>query len=195
MGTSLGRINPEFGAWQGPEGLPAPVEAAIRAVAPPILSNNFDGSNILAAVSYTNFGEVDTQGIDIGLNYYFTDDWTFSFSYSWFDFSIKDILADLEPLLLPNSPEHKFSSGLAYSRDRFNTSFSVRWVDEFLWAVGPFRGPVESYTTVDLTANYDLTESWTAGLSLANLFNSQHYEAFGGDLLGIRALFNIVYRW
>ncbi len=195
LGTSLGRINPEFGAWQGPEGLPAPVEAAIRAVAPPILSNNFDGSNILAAVSYTNFGEVDTQGIDIGLNYYFTDDWTFSFSYSWFDFSIKDILADLEPLLLPNSPEHKFSSGLAYSRDRFNTSFSVRWVDEFLWAVGPFRGPVESYTTVDLTANYDLTESWTAGLSLANLFNSKHYEAFGGDLLGIRALFNIVYRW
>ena len=77
IGTPLGRINSDFGPWEGPEGLPAPVEAAIRQ-AVPLLSNNFDGSNILAAVSYTNFGEVDTQGIDFGLNYYFIDDWTFS---------------------------------------------------------------------------------------------------------------------
>ncbi len=63
--------------------------------------------------------------------------------------------------LLIDSPAHKFSAGLAYAKDRFNASFSVRWVDEFLWAVGPFRGPVESYTTVDLSANYNLTTNWT----------------------------------
>ena len=33
----------------------------------PLLSNHYDGSNILAAASYTNFGEVNTQGIDLGV--------------------------------------------------------------------------------------------------------------------------------
>ena len=33
------------------------------------------------------------------------------------------------------------------------------------------------------------------GLNVANLFNNKHYEAFGGDILGVRALFHIVYGW
>ncbi|MFQ5791926.1 MAG: TonB-dependent receptor domain-containing protein, partial [Acidobacteriota bacterium] len=195
LGTSLGRVNPNFGAWQAPSGLPEPVAAAIRAVAPPILSNNIDGSNILAAVSYTNFGQVDTQGIDIGLSYYFVDDWTLSFTYSWFDFEIQEDLPGFESLLLPNSPENKFSVGLAYARDPFDASFGLRWVDDFRWAVGPFQGDVESYATVDATANYDLTENWTVGVNVANLFDDKHWEAFGGDLLERRALGHLLFKW
>jgi iron complex outermembrane receptor protein len=191
VGTPLGRVNPNFGPWEGPEGLPAPAEALIRSLAPPILSNNFDGSNILAAVSYTNFGEVDTQGIDVGLNYYPIEDWTLSFAYSWFDWEAKDAPTGFEFLLLPNTPEHKVSFGLNYAQPLFDFGFNVRWVDEFLWAVGPFRGVVESYTTVDLSANWNINERVTVGANIANLFNNEHWEAFGGDLLARRALVNV----
>jgi iron complex outermembrane receptor protein len=194
IGTPLGRLNEDFGPWEGPEGLPAPIVAAIRQRVP-LLSNNFDGSNIIAAVSYTNFGEVDTQGIDFGLNYYFIDDWNISFAYSWFDFEIVDAEPGFEFLLLPNTPEHKFSTGLTYAHGPFDAGFSLRWVDEFMWGVGPFRGMVESYTTVDLTANYSISDMWNVGVNVSNLFNSKHWEAFGGDLLGRRALAYVLFGW
>ena len=77
LGTPLGRINPNFGPWQPPPGLPPLIATIIRTQVPP-LSNNFDGSNVLVAASFTNFGGVDTQGIDTALNYYVTDAWTLS---------------------------------------------------------------------------------------------------------------------
>ena len=46
----------------------AVVLAALAAF--PSLSNNLDGSPIFAAVSYTNFGQVDTQGVDVSLNHF-----------------------------------------------------------------------------------------------------------------------------
>ena len=195
LGTALGRVNPSFGPWEAPAGLPAPVAAAIRAAAPPILSNNVDGSNILAAASYTNFGQVNTQGVDVGLNYYFPGGWRSAFAYSWFDFAIEDELPGFDTLLLPNSPENMFSLGLGYGRDRLDAGFSLRWVDDFRWGVGPFQGDVESYTTVDVTANYDLTRQVTVGLNIANLFDDNHWESFGGDILRRRALASLKYQW
>ncbi len=188
------RTNPNFGPWEPPGALPPPVVTAIRGLAPPILSNNLDGSNILAAVSYTNFGEVDTQGIEIGLNYYFVDPWRFTFAYSWFDFDSKENPA-FDRLLAPNSPEHTVRTGLGYVTDRWDADFGVRWVDDFLWAVGVFQGPVESYTTVDVSANFRIVEHWKVGTNISNLFDSVHYEAFGGDLLGRRALVYVAVDW
>ena len=194
LGTPLGRINPNFGPWQGPPGLPDAIEAAIRA-AVPLLSNNLDGSNILAAASYTNFGKVDTQGIDIGFNYFFNTEWTASFTYSWFDFKIRDSAPGLDRILLPNSPENKFSFGLGYKQDRWDAAFSFRWVDDFRWGVGPFQGDVESYSVVDLVGNYLITDNWKVGVNVSNLLDNEHWEAFGGDLLGRRALVSVSFLW
>ena len=47
----------------------------------PILSNNLDGSNVLAAVWSANFGKVDTQGVDLGVDYYFWPGWRSAFPY------------------------------------------------------------------------------------------------------------------
>jgi iron complex outermembrane receptor protein len=196
LGTALGRTNPNFGPWEPPEPLPPPIVAAIRGLAPPILSNNFDGANILVARSYSNFGEVDTQGIDIGLNYYFVDPWRFAFSYSWFDFNPQeDIPPGFEPLLAPNTPEHTFRAGLGYIADRWDADFAVRWVDDFRWAVGVFQGDIESYTTVDLNANFRVADHWKVGTNISNLFDNEHYQAFGGDLLRRRALVYVAFDW
>jgi outer membrane receptor protein involved in Fe transport len=54
---------------------------------------------------------------------------------------------------------------------------------------------VESYTTVDLTGNYAINDMWNVGVNVSNLFDSKHWEAFGGDLLGRRALVYVLFGW
>ena len=110
LGTALGRVNPAFGPWQAPVGLPAAVADAIRANVP-LLSNASDGSNVLAAVSYANFGQVRSQGVDVGATYAPAPSWTLSCNYSWFDFAIDQQLPGFSLLLLPNAPTHKWGSG------------------------------------------------------------------------------------
>jgi iron complex outermembrane receptor protein len=195
LGTPLGRINPNFGPWQAPPGLPEAVEAQIRAAAPAILSNNVDGSNILAAASYTNYGEVDTQGIDLAASYALAGGWRGALTYSWFDFSIRNPVPGLDRLVLPNSPGSTVGGSIGYSRGRFEGDFAVRWVDTFRWAVGPFQGDVEAYATADLTASYQLPRGLMVGLNIANLFDDQHWETFGGDILRRRALVTVGYGW
>jgi iron complex outermembrane receptor protein len=194
LGTALGRINPNFGPWEAPAGVPSAVEPVIRSLVP-LLSNNVDGSNILAAVSYTNFGDVDTSGFDLGLSSQFADHWTVNFTYSFFDFDVQMELPGFENLLVPNTPEHKVAGGLAFVTGRWNASISGRWVDEFDWAVGPFVGPVESYTTFDLAGEYGLTEAIDLGVVVTNMFDEEHYQSFGGDLIGRRALGTITFGW
>jgi iron complex outermembrane receptor protein len=195
------RTNPDFAAYQPPANHPAPqaLVGALRANLPPslfaILSNNFDGTPVFVARSYTNFGEVNTQGIDFGINYYFVDDWTFSFAYSWFDFEIQDPDSPIANQLLPNTPENKIAAGVSYAVPKWDFAFDLRWVDDFRWAVGPFQGDVEAYTTADLRGNYYFTERIGVGVNVANVFDNEHWESFGGDLLGSRALVNVVVKW
>ncbi len=197
VGTAVGTTNPNFGPLAGvPAALGAVLNGVVGGAIPgAILTNNFDGSPIIAAVSYTNFGDVDTQGIDIGLNHYFNNQWSLSAGYSWFDFDIKEDLPGFEQLLVPNTPENKLTFGLSYVTSSWDAGISGRWVDDFRWSVGPFQGDVESYTTMDLNANVTINEHISLGLNVANLTDDEHFEAFGGDLLGRRALGNVTFSW
>ena len=199
--TSQGRTNPNFGPYAPPSSLPASVQAtilgALRANLPPtlfpLLSNLPNGQPIVALASYTNFGKVDTQGADIALNYYLNNHWLVDFSYSWFDFKVKE--QAVGDLLLPNSPEHKVNAGLTYTGDKFAGSLKVRWVDGFPWAAGIFAGDVPSYEVVDLGASYRLSQGWEVGLDVSNLLDKKHWESWGGDLLKRRALAHVTFSW
>ena len=146
-------------------------------------------------MSYTNFGQVDTQGIDLGITSHVGHGWQVDFTYSWFDFDVKEDLPGFENLLVPNTPENKISAGVSHVGERWGASLSGRWVEDFDWAVGPFVGVVESYTTVDLSADYLITDQVRVGLNVTNLLDDEHYQSFGGDLLGRRALANVSFRW
>jgi outer membrane receptor protein involved in Fe transport len=61
--------------------------------------------------------------------------------------------------------------------------------------VGPFQRNVEAYTTADARGNYYFNERIGVGVNVANLFDSEHWGSFGGDLLGRRALANVVVKW
>ena len=197
VGTAVGTTNPNFAPIAGlPPAIVAGLNAVVGAAVPgALLSNNLDGSPIIAAVSYTNFGDVDTQGVDIGLNHYFNNEWSLSLGYSWFDFDIKEDLPGFEQLLVPNTPESKFTIGLNYVGSSWDAGISARWVDDFRWAVGPFQGDVESYTTVDLNANFSLNDHIALGVNVANLTDDEHWESFGGDIVGRRALGNVTFSW
>jgi outer membrane receptor protein involved in Fe transport len=195
-----GNINPSFGPYTPPAALPAPVQQILltqlqAALGPTyfLLSNAPDGSPILAAVSYVNFGQVETQGIELGVHHHFSQNWTLDFTYNWFDFDVQQELPD-DPVI-PNTAEHKYSVGLAYVAPKFDASVRYRWVDDFDWNAGVFRGPVPSYDVVNLTANYHFNDSWGIGVDVSNLLDDEHYEAFGGDLLGRRALGFVNYSW
>lgn len=201
---AAGRLNPDFQFYTPPEGLPAPVQTALLqtlqglAGGNPLLgflSNNFDGSPIIALATYTNFGEVDTQGVDLGLTWHISRPWTAQANYSWFDFDIVDTGGLGEDQLQPNAPENSVSLGLTYAADEWDAGFNFRWVDDFAWVVGVFNGRVESYEVVDLTANYQVTDSIKVGLNVANLLDDEHWEAFGGDLLARRALASVEFGW
>jgi iron complex outermembrane receptor protein len=194
LGTALGRVNRSFGPWMTPKGLPEPLADQIRTLVP-LLSNDLNGSNILAVASYANFDVVNVQGFDVGVNHAFLRGWQMAFTYSWFDFDLPKRTPGSEDLLLPNTPPHGFSAGLSYDGSRFGAGIDARWVDNFRWADGFFAGDVPSYTTVDLTAGVPVRRGVSVGLNVANLFNDRHWEAFGGALLGRRALVSLQYDW
>ena len=195
------RTNPSFGAYTPPSALSAGAQATLLAQLQGALganffalTNNLDGSPIIGALSYTNFGSVDTEGADLGLNYYFSDQWNAQFSYSYFDFELENAGAFADQLV-PNTPEHKVSAGFAYTGDLLDFSVSGRWVDEFRWVVGPFQGNVESYETIDVNANYKLSDKFTVGVQIANATDNEHFQSFGGDLIERRALATVAYNW
>ena len=193
LGTSLGRLNPRFGPWEGPSGLPEAVVDQIRTNLP-ILSN-LDGANVLVAASYTNIGDVSVQGLDLAFTYAFPAGWRATTSYSWFDFNPVDQDSATAGLVLPNGPPHTFSVGLAYDRGRIGGTIDARWVDGFRWADGFFLGDVEPYAVVDAAATYPLSAAIHVALNVSNVFDNRHWETFGGAILTRRALVSLQYDW
>jgi outer membrane receptor protein involved in Fe transport len=193
LGSPLGRTNPDFGPWRGPDGLPQSVVNRIQQTVP-TLSNTLDGSNALVVASYGTFGKVDTQGVDLGVTHV-QGPWTLASSYSWFDFDIHEGIPGFERFILPNTPTHKASASASYVRPRWDAGAALRWADSFRWSAGRFQGNVLAYATVDLAANVAVREHVRVGVNIANVLNSRHWESFGGDLLRRRALTHVAFTW
>ncbi|MDX1666973.1 MAG: TonB-dependent receptor, partial [Saprospiraceae bacterium] len=110
------------------------------------LQSGFAFFNGLVA-SYINFGKVNTFGFDLGLDYYFTPQFSAYFNYSFFDWSVdEDADEDNDGKLdndfnmdgrvnfldiLINSPTHKAGFGLNYSGTKFFGSIFGRWLEEY----------------------------------------------------------------
>ncbi len=96
------------------------------------------GSTFL--LTYLNFGDVNTFGFDLGMNYYLRHNLTLSLNYSFFDFDLdkSDLKNDgnrdgrvNESDLPINTPKHKLSGGVSLSQPKYFGSLFVRWVDEY----------------------------------------------------------------
>jgi iron complex outermembrane receptor protein len=103
------------------------------------VQNNFAGLGGLV-FTYINFGEFDTYGFDLGLNYYLSDAFSLGATYSYFGYSIdEDNLENdfdkdgkvTQLDLLVNAPNHKGSVSANYIGEKLYGSVFSRWVQAY----------------------------------------------------------------
>jgi outer membrane receptor for ferrienterochelin and colicins len=191
-------VNPAFAPYQVPTTLPASVQAGLNGFLHAALGGNYAGLTTVngapaLVLSYQNAGEVDTQGGEIALNYYVTNNWLVDFNYSHFDFDVKE--QALGDRLLPNAPKQKFNLGLGWRGTKLDAKATYRWVEEYDWAAGIFVGTVPQFDVINVAANYHLTNNLGFGVDISNALDDEHYEAFGGDLMSRRALGFVSLNW
>jgi hypothetical protein len=58
-----------------------------------------------------------------------------------------------------------------------------------------FHGPVPALHVLDAGATFKLAPRTSLVANIANVFDNSHYEIFGGDLLGRRALVTVRQEW
>lgn len=90
--------------------------------------------------TYVNFGEVNTYGVDLNLNYYFTPKMNAYINYSYFDYSFdeNDLSNDFDRNgtvnfldILVNAPNHRVGAGVNYSGDKWSAGLFGRWVESY----------------------------------------------------------------
>lgn len=194
-------VNPAIPQYTFPAGIPAQLQPLLLGVIngnlPPGFGSGLSiGTPELAPfiplghpviiVSYTNAGDVDLDGIEFGFNYYLDDQWTLHGTYSSFDFTVNDQQAG--DRLVPNASDLKYNLGFSYSNGTFTAGLDYKHVDGFDWAAGTFVGVVPDYDLVTLNSEYRFNDTFRVTLNVTNLTDDEHYEIFGGALLGRRAL-------
>lgn len=140
--------------------------------------------------SYTNAGEVDTEGVDVAFNYFVNNNWTIDGTYSWFDFEIIDdgLAANGQSSLVPNASDSKLGIGVTYTRGPFSGSVKYRRVKGFDWSAGVYQGFVPTYDLINLAGVYRFSERFSVNINITNAADEEHYQLFGGSVLGRRAV-------
>ena len=136
----------------------------------------------LHALSNGNIGSVNQYGLELGANYYITDELKFTLNYMYYDAEIN--LEEGDPEIYPNTPPHRLNASITYDvPESFDVSLQMNYVDDYEWLAGIQFGTVPTYTLFNLSAGYDVTEQMNMGLYIYNIFNTTHYQVFGGTLI------------
>jgi len=191
-------VNPAFGFWSAPDAVPeqfrAQLEGAVKQnlagispLAAAGLTRTEDG-NTAIVVSYTNEGDVDQKGVDIGLGIQLNNEFRLDGTYSYFDFTVNSKNAGDQ--LVPNTPKSKGTVTLAYQgiSNGFDGSLSLRAVAGYDWAAGVFVGKVPSSEFVNASLGYRLTPNFRLFAVGTNILDQQRYQLFGGSVLGRRVI-------
>ncbi|HMT28682.1 MAG TPA: TonB-dependent receptor, partial [Bacteroidia bacterium] len=158
---------------------------------PPYTYTDLRFNNVVRVASNSE-DQVTTRGVTVGLNYYLGKYFALVTNYSY---NILDKKGSDDPLIPAfNTPEHKFNIGFN-GRDIRNFSFNInyKWIDGFKYEGSPqFTGDIESYSVVDAQINYKFAgDKLVFKLGSSNLLDNQHYEVYGGPLVGRLYYFSI----
>ena len=171
--------------------------------------NNFPTNIGVYRVAANAKSRVTTQGIAIGLNYYFRK-YALGGNYSWNQLNKKGSDDPIIPAF--NTPEHKFNisfSGeklkLPYLKgEHFGFGLNYKWIEGFIFEGSPqFTGTVPTYDMLDIQINYQvpsLKTTFKLGasnvLGLMPLFDAENentqrsvfsnlnYQVYGGPYVG-----------
>ena len=158
--------------------------------------------NLASIVSITNIGQVTEYGLEIGVNYYATDELLVNASYSYLDFKVEDNTlqsgnSTIINKILPNTSRHRINFGATYEDKNASTpwdlGFNVRGVTKFNWIAGTVEGTVPEYWVVDLNGSVKVTNELRLGVNVFNLLDRRHYQIFGGTYLQRNASLRLSY--
>ncbi len=170
-------------------------------------------------VASNSIETVVTQGLNIGVNYYFKK-YNLSGNYSW----NKLTSANADPIIPAfNTPEHKFNLGfsgreLTLFNKIKNVGFGVnyKWIQGFTFEGSPqFTGFIPTYDMVDAQVNL-IVPKWNTtfklggsnilglmplfrdvdsvnGIKESTVFDNRNIQVYGGPEVGRLAYFSITY--
>ncbi len=150
-----------------------------------------DGSRAIV-LSYTNAGKVTEGGVELGLGYQFTPEVRGDASFTWFDFSVDEEETQAGDLLLPNTPSKKATFSLSYAGAQgLDGNVTLRLVDGYSWAAGIFQGYVPASEVVNVSAGYRINNYVRVHATATNVFDTEHFQMYGGSVIGRRVLAGI----
>ncbi|MCC6279404.1 MAG: TonB-dependent receptor [Saprospiraceae bacterium] len=141
---------------------------------------------------------VTSQGIAIGLNYYFLNYFMVQGNYSWNKLNT----AETDPIVPAfNTPEHKFNLGFSgrdiktWGKNTFGFNINYKWIDNFTFEGSPqFTGLIPSYELLDAQVNMNFPKIHsTIKLGASNLLNNKQFQTYGGPRIGRMAYLSLVY--
>lgn len=154
-------------------------------------------------VSANALDRVTTQGLSIGVNYYYQKYLGFSANYSW---NKLDRNGSTDPLIPAfNTPEHKYNLGVngrdinskvfGYDINSWGYSVNWKWQTGFIFEGSPqFTGDVPAYGMVDAQINkYFPSEKLTMKIGASNLLNNMVIQVYGGPRVGRLAYFSLLF--
>jgi outer membrane receptor for ferrienterochelin and colicin len=146
---------------------------------------------------------VTTQGVTVGLQYFYKRYLGFSANYSW---NKLDRHGSTDPLIPAfNTPEHKYNLGVngrefdvkfAGVTSRFwSYGVNYKYQTGFMFEGSPqFTGQVNAYDMVDAQISKKIpTWKCVFKLGASNLLNNKVYQVYGGPQVGRMAYFSIVF--
>ena len=136
-------------------------------------------------LTYRNYGDISLNGLDCSLTYYLNPSWSLGGNYS---FVSKDLFETNFRDIALNAPTNKFGANVQYNNINLGLAAGVRmnFVASFPVNSGVYIGEVESYSTIDVNAGYDIPFGPRPRLSLTvqNLLGTEYQPFIGAPDIG-----------
>ncbi|MBX2871246.1 MAG: TonB-dependent receptor [Saprospiraceae bacterium] len=143
--------------------------------------------------------EASYWGIDLAMEYYFSNDLSAWFNYSYVsdtEFRGEELgePADSPLSIFFNAPKNKYRVGLNYTPEfGFRANVSFQHDDSFFASVGQYTGDTDVKDLVDMGVGYAFDNGLTIDVSGQNIFNNE-YRAFANmPRIGRRVVARLTY--
>ena len=143
---------------------------------------------------------VITQGLNLGVNYYFHEKHSFAANYSYNAIARSDENDPIIPAF--NTPKHKYNlsvtgNKLFESKDGNCWGYGVnyKWIQGYLFEGSPqFTGFINTYDMVDVQVNYNhIKSNIFVKLGASNVINNKQVQVYGGPAIGRMAYLSVLY--
>ncbi len=152
-----------------------------------------NGSDML--VTYRNIGDVTVYGLDLGLNYYLSDEVKIRANASWIDKDSIAVEGAQFGYIALNAPKFKVGLGVDYtfSKIGLNVGARWRWQDDYPANSGAYVGRVEEIHDMDVNLAWvpGFSQNTMVSLAVTNIYNNERQQFVGAPMIGRMALLRL----